>query len=268
MRCTQLGHTTDRIGHARQLVERLARGDRWDLVFNICEGLHGIGREAQVPAILDVYDIPYTFSDPAVMAPCAAQGLTKTVVREAGVPTPDSRWSSGSADLDRCRPAVSRVRQAGRRRNRQGHRRRVESVTTRRALARVCRDLLRHGFGSRCWSRRFLPGREFTVGLVGTGDAAEVIGGRGNRACGRAEPEVYSYVNKEQCEERVDYTFLRGSDDATSSPRPSRSHWRPGGPSAAATPAASTSAATRRASRSSSKSIRSPACTRSIPICR
>ena len=45
------GHRTDRIGNARQLIERLARGDRWDLVFNICEGMHGLGREAQVPAI-------------------------------------------------------------------------------------------------------------------------------------------------------------------------------------------------------------------------
>src|SRR5690606_9863837 len=53
----ELGHTTDRIGHARALVERLARGDRWDLVFNIAEGLTGIAREAQVPAILDVYGI-------------------------------------------------------------------------------------------------------------------------------------------------------------------------------------------------------------------
>src|SRR5206468_6327988 len=35
----QLGHATDRIGNARQLVARLAAGDRWDLVFNICEGL-------------------------------------------------------------------------------------------------------------------------------------------------------------------------------------------------------------------------------------
>src|SRR5678815_5320587 len=36
-----LGHETDRIGRVTALVERLARGDRWDLVFNIAEGLHG-----------------------------------------------------------------------------------------------------------------------------------------------------------------------------------------------------------------------------------
>src|SRR5438270_2420497 len=59
-----LGHDTDRIGHAKQLATRLVRGDRWDLVFNIAEGMHGIGREAQVPALLDVYEVPYTFSDP------------------------------------------------------------------------------------------------------------------------------------------------------------------------------------------------------------
>ena len=44
-----LGHSTDRIGHVRQLVNRLAKGDRWEMVFNICEGMYGVGREAQVP---------------------------------------------------------------------------------------------------------------------------------------------------------------------------------------------------------------------------
>ena len=52
-----LGHSVDRIGSARALVNRLAKGDRWELVFNIAEGLYGYGREAQVPAILDVYGI-------------------------------------------------------------------------------------------------------------------------------------------------------------------------------------------------------------------
>src|SRR6476659_8062469 len=84
----QLGHTTDRSGHARQLVARLTAGDDWDLVFNIAEGLAGIAREAQVPAILDVYGIAYTFSDPLVMALTLHKGLTKTVVSAAGVPTP------------------------------------------------------------------------------------------------------------------------------------------------------------------------------------
>jgi D-alanine-D-alanine ligase len=48
-----LGYETDRIGRIQSLVERMAAGDRWDLVFNIAEGLAGMGREAQVPALLE-----------------------------------------------------------------------------------------------------------------------------------------------------------------------------------------------------------------------
>src|SRR3546814_2610696 len=69
------------------LAARLVAGDRWDLVFNIAEGMHGIAREAQVPALLDAWAIPYTFSDPMVLALTLDKGMTKRVVRDAGVPT-------------------------------------------------------------------------------------------------------------------------------------------------------------------------------------
>jgi len=58
-----LGHDPVRIGHIRSLTERLAKAERWDAVFNICEGLSGYAREAQVPALLEAYDIPFVFSD-------------------------------------------------------------------------------------------------------------------------------------------------------------------------------------------------------------
>jgi len=78
-----LGHRTERIGHSRQLAAALVAGRRWDLVFNICEGMHGIGREAQVPALLDAYQIPYVFSDTVVCALTLHKGMTKDVVRAA-----------------------------------------------------------------------------------------------------------------------------------------------------------------------------------------
>ena len=40
----ELGHETVRIGHARALCARLVAGERWDLVFNIAEGLAGRSR--------------------------------------------------------------------------------------------------------------------------------------------------------------------------------------------------------------------------------
>ena len=65
---TGMGFEVDRIGHVRNLAERLVAGDRWDFVFNICEGVAGLGREAQVPCLLDAWRIPYVFSDPLTLS--------------------------------------------------------------------------------------------------------------------------------------------------------------------------------------------------------
>jgi D-alanine-D-alanine ligase len=85
----QMGFQTQRIGNIKSLVQRLAAGERWDMVFNICEGMFGLGREAQVPALLDAYQIPYTFSGPLVLALSLDKALTKSVLRTMGVATPD-----------------------------------------------------------------------------------------------------------------------------------------------------------------------------------
>src|ERR1041385_6774131 len=84
-----LGHVADRIGHVRSLARRLALGDRWDLVFNMAEGLSGFGREAQVPALLDAFGVPYTFSDPLVLSLALHKGMAKRVVRDLGIATAD-----------------------------------------------------------------------------------------------------------------------------------------------------------------------------------
>jgi D-alanine-D-alanine ligase len=59
----------------------------------------------------------------------------------------------------------------------------------------------------------FLPGREFTVGLLGTGAEAEVLGTLEIVLLPAAEPEVYSYVNKERCEDLVEYRLVRPDRD-------------------------------------------------------
>jgi D-alanine-D-alanine ligase len=60
---SRLGHSIDRIGRADMLAKRLGEGARWDLVFNIAEGMHGFGRQSLVPSMLDAHGIGYTFSD-------------------------------------------------------------------------------------------------------------------------------------------------------------------------------------------------------------
>ncbi len=62
---------------------------RWDLVFNVAEGLYGRSREAQVPAILEAFNIIYTFSDPLTLALSLDKAAAKSAARDAGLPTPD-----------------------------------------------------------------------------------------------------------------------------------------------------------------------------------
>ncbi|MBK7712072.1 MAG: hypothetical protein IPJ37_14730 [Bacteroidales bacterium] len=82
----KMGHDTEPIGNTFQLIEALAAGQRWDLVFNIAEGLYGDGRESVVPAILDQYKIPYVFSGPVILGLSLNKHLAKVIVSAAGVP--------------------------------------------------------------------------------------------------------------------------------------------------------------------------------------
>ena len=45
----RLGFETDPIGNIRKLAARLVAGDRWDMVFNIAEGLRGFGTRGPGP---------------------------------------------------------------------------------------------------------------------------------------------------------------------------------------------------------------------------
>src|SRR5437899_991057 len=65
--------------------ERL-RTERPDIVFNIAEGLHGMNREAHVPAICEFYDVPYSGSDPFTLSLCLHKAKTKDFLSAHGIP--------------------------------------------------------------------------------------------------------------------------------------------------------------------------------------
>jgi D-alanine-D-alanine ligase len=207
----ELGHGTDRIGHVRQLTARLAAGDRWDLVFNICEGLHGVAREAQVPALLDAFAIPYTFSDPLRMALCLHKGLTKVVVRDAGVPTAAFAVVEALDDLRRLAlpfPLFAKPVAEGTGKGISP----ASKVLDAAGLWSACEALL-SAYRQPVLVEQYLPGREFTVGLVGTGQRAEVLGTLEIILLASAEPEVYSLANKEYSEDKVAYRLVRAAED-------------------------------------------------------
>jgi D-alanine-D-alanine ligase len=201
-----LGYQTDRIGNIKQLVSRLHNGDRWDLVFNICEGMHGIGREAQVPGLLDAYQIPYVFSDTVACAVTLHKGMTKDVVRAAGVATPDYAVVNQIADADEIRmtfPLFAKPIAEGTSKGISA-RSKINDATQ---LEEVCRDLLAQ-HGQPVLVERFLPGREFTVGIVGTGEDAVALATMEIQLSKGPHSEAYSYHNKANWEELVHYSLL------------------------------------------------------------
>lgn len=200
-----LGHTTERIGNVRSLAARLTRGRRWDLVFNIAEGVRGRNREAQVPALLEAFDQPYTFSDPLTCAATLDKAVAKRLVRDAGVPTAPFavlRHASEAAALDLPLPVFLKPLAEGTGKGCEH----ASKVVRRNTLARVAAGLIAR-FDQPVIVEPFLPGREFTVGILGTGDGARIIAVCEISLRGEAEAGVYSLGNKEASEHLVSYAL-------------------------------------------------------------
>ncbi len=203
-----VGHEVERIGDITDLVDALAAGRRWPLVWNMCEGVSGIAREAQVPALLEAWGIPVVFSPAEVLVTTMDKSLAKLVVRAAGVPTPDFAVVRSAADAEALQlpfPLFVKPLAEG---TSKGIRQ-DSLVADRAALTARCGEVLA-GFAQPALVEAYLPGREFTVGLLGTAAAARVIGTCEIGFRPGADPDVYSWRNKaENLEE------LRLADDAT-----------------------------------------------------
>ena len=201
----QMGHEPEPVGNTFQLIEALAAGRRWDIVFNIAEGLYGDGRESVVPAILDQYKIPYVFSGPVIMGLSLNKHLAKLVAASAGVPVSPGCLITEFKDLDKCNlnyplfvKPVSEGTGKGITEN--------SLVRSSEELSKMVKWILSE-FHQPALVEEYLPGREFTVGLVGYGEEAVVIGGM-EVICANNLP--YSVEVKENYQNYCKYKPLDG----------------------------------------------------------
>src|SRR5260221_8378640 len=81
------GHTCIFREGCPELYDQLS-DDRPDICFNICEGHFGEGREAQVPALLEMLRIPYTGSRVLSLAMALDKPMTKRVLMWHDLPAP------------------------------------------------------------------------------------------------------------------------------------------------------------------------------------
>ncbi len=168
-----LGYPTRLLGGGRALLETLLSRPP-ALVFNICEGFGGRSREAHVPALLEMLKVPGTHSDPLTCALTLDKGLAKRVVASAGIPTPAffvAESAKASAGPGLRFPVIAKPLFEG---SSMGIRKSSKLADARGLHERVAGLLA--DYGEPVLVEEFCPGPEFTVGILGSGEEARVIG--------------------------------------------------------------------------------------------
>jgi D-alanine-D-alanine ligase len=172
----ELGHDVTVIGDIAALVRFLGRGGAVDLVFNYAAGVWGRAREAQVPALLEGLCIPCTGADAWTLTICIDKAIIKRLWHDAGLPTPPFRLVHQAADLAGAAEALGgfplfvKPAQEGSSKGISPH----SLVHSPAALRNQATSLLAHY--RPLLVEPWLPGREFSVGVLGSGTRAEALG--------------------------------------------------------------------------------------------
>ncbi len=199
------GHAVVRLGGGTQFLTNIRR-EHVDCCFNIAEGRgNHRSREAQVPAVLEMLDIPYTGSDPQCLAICLDKPLTKKLVALEGVVTP--RWLvvNSEEDLNTASltdiPFPAMVKPAG-----EGSSKGIRATSLVHDVAGAeaeARRLL-GTYRQPVMVEEFIAGDEVTVGMVGN-HPPRVIGMMRVLPKKKNEPFVYSLEVKRDYINLVDY---------------------------------------------------------------
>lgn len=164
------GHSTRFLSADHTLLDTL-REYRPDICFNIAEGIMGDSREAQVPALLEMLRIPYTASRVLANAIGLDKTFTKRIWRDQGLPTaPFQEFITGKEPLDPDLrfPLFVKPAREGTGMGMDEHSIVENEVQLRRRVNWIIRS-----YKQPALVEAYLPGREFTVGVLGRADAPQ-----------------------------------------------------------------------------------------------
>ena len=166
------GYEVERIGNARSLLGRILAGDRWDIVFNIAEGVSGRNRESQVPALLEMFGIPYTGSDALSMGITLDKAVAKTILAYHGLSTPLFVEASSEKDIESLKlkfPVIVKPSEEGTSKGISS-----DSVATDLlGVKKRVKDIV-NKYNQPALVEEFISGQEFTVAVIGN-DPPEVL---------------------------------------------------------------------------------------------
>jgi D-alanine-D-alanine ligase len=200
------GHEVIRLGGGREFLERVL-AERLDFVFNIAEG-RGVyrSREGQVPSILEMLGVPYSFSDPLTLSISLDKPLTKRMVAAAGVAVAPDWLVRTEADLRALSakelpfPLFAKPAYEG---SSKGIRQ-TSRIADAGSLVPVVGDMLAD-YHQPIMVEGFVAGEEYTVGVIGN-DRPEAIGAMRIRPKAGPDPDfVYSIEVKRDWKNQVAY---------------------------------------------------------------
>jgi D-alanine-D-alanine ligase len=213
------GHETVRLGFGMPAIARLQK-EPVDLIFNISEGMNGRAREAQMPAIFDMLGIPCVGSDSLTIALALDKAWTKKVVAHAGFATPAFYTVDNSIQLERMMenrelryPLFVKLSCEGSSMSIDDRSR----VRNARELAERVQYLMATYEGETVLVEEFMPGREFTVGIVGNREpevvaVMEVVPSDSTKDMANF---VYGLDEKRNCETKIIYRIPEDRDQST-----------------------------------------------------
>lgn len=158
------GHQVVLLEADESLLENVRRAAP-EICFNIAEGLRGDSRESHVPALLEMLGIPYTGAKVLGHAISLDKAVTKRMWRDAGLPTaPFQTFLHGDEPLD---PRLSFPLFVKPLREGTGMGINAHSVVKNRSQLRQRARWVIDTYRQPALVEGYLPGREFTVGIIG-----------------------------------------------------------------------------------------------------
>ncbi len=149
------------------------RGGEFDIVFNIAEGMNGVSREAQVPAMLEFLGIPYTGSDPLTLATCLDKSRTKEILSYHGIPTSKFVVANSFEEASKASlryPLFVKPLHEGSSKGIYNSSYVANQTALQKEVERILND-----YEQPALVEEYLPGREFTVALLGNENELKVL---------------------------------------------------------------------------------------------
>ena len=144
-----------------------------DIVFNFAEGLIGVNRESHMPAMLEMLQLPYSGSDALTLGICLDKSRAKEILTYHKIPNAKFLVANRMEDIQNANfdfPLIVKPISEG---SSKGIFSSSFVKNTKELKDEVSRILL--SYNQPALIEEFLPGREFTVAVLGNGEDTQVL---------------------------------------------------------------------------------------------